>query len=187
MTRKSRRAKIRRRRRNRRPNQMDRMNQALGEFLTELGRVEFAMLMAVSLVGEPDIETLFLEYSKQTLKQKVAWFRQNCDYYKDNFGPENWARVQQIYEDLDTLLPKRNSLVHGETYLEELKGKPRQPYRVGVERDNIDYLAEFSRGEPKGSVFDTDQVREVKRLCTKTLDQLNIIRGVKNSQWHKDH
>ena len=166
---------------------MNRMNQALGEFLTELGRVEFVMLMVVSLVSEPDIEPLFLEYSKETLKQKIAWFRNYCGHYKENFSPENWARVQQVYNDLDELLPKRNSLVHGETYLEELKGKPRQPYRVGVEKDNIDYLTEFSRGEPKGSVFDIEQVHEVKRLCTKILAQLNAIRGMKKSTWHKDH
>jgi hypothetical protein len=47
------------------------MNQALGEFLTEMGRVEFTMLMVVHLVSDAGIEYLFDEYAGRTLGGKI--------------------------------------------------------------------------------------------------------------------
>lgn len=39
----------------------------------------------------------------------------------------------------------RNFLIHGETWEGAFKGKPRQPYRVGLVKKNLEYLDEFER------------------------------------------
>ena len=41
-----------------------RMNKALGEFLTESGRVEFKMLLLVDRISDAGLEHLFDEHSK---------------------------------------------------------------------------------------------------------------------------
>jgi hypothetical protein len=154
------------------------MNQALGEFLTEMGRVEFTMLMVVDLVSDAGIEHLFDEYAAKTFGGKVNWFNEWCAHCDENFSDANKKRLQKTYKDLDELLPKRNSLVHGETYEEEFRGAGKQTYRVGVEKDNLEYLEEFSRGEKKGTIFNVQQVREATELCARIRANLNAIRGV---------
>jgi hypothetical protein len=57
---------------------LDEMNQALGEFLTEMGRLEFTMLMVVDLVSDPGIDYLFDEYAGKTFGGKIKWFNEWC-------------------------------------------------------------------------------------------------------------
>ena len=107
----------------------DAMHQALGEFLTEMGRVEFRMLLLVDLTSEPPLEALFPEYAGKPFGAKIKWFKEYRDYYgvRDN----QKAALQQIYKDLEELRVKRNFIVHGETWDGAFKGKPSQPYRLG--------------------------------------------------------
>lgn len=157
---------------------MDELNQALGEFLTEMGRVEFTMLMVVALVSDPDVDILFDEYARKTFGGKIKWLKDWCTAYDENFSDANRKLLKNVYKDLDELLPKRNSLVHGETYEENFVGVGKQAYRVGVEKDNIEYLEEFSRGENKGTIFDVQRVRDATKLCARIRADLNAIRGV---------
>jgi hypothetical protein len=106
-----------------------------------------------------------------------------CAHCDENFSDANKKRLAKVYKDLDELLPKRNSLVHGETYEEELRGRGKQAYRVGVEKDNLEYLEEFSRGEKKGTIFNIHQVREATTLCARIRADLNAIRGVTTPLW----
>jgi hypothetical protein len=161
---------------------MDEMNQALGEFLTEMGRVEFTMLLLVSLIRDEDIEWLFDQYSVKTFGPKIDWFKEWTSDPED-FSPNNRLILAEVYRDLAELLPKRNSLIHGETYVEEFDGKPKQPYRVGVINKNIDYLAEFSRAQFGSNVFSLDQVRAATGLCQRIRTGINKIRGVTNPTW----
>jgi hypothetical protein len=162
---------------------LDEMNQALGEFLTEMGRVEFTMLMVVALVSDPDVDILFDEYAGKTFGGKIKWFKDCCTDYDENFSDANKRLLQKVYKDLSELLPKRNSLVHGETYEENFVGVGKQAYRVGVEKDNIQYLEEFSRGERKGTIFDVQRVREATKLCARIRADLNAIRGIPTPAW----
>jgi hypothetical protein len=162
---------------------LDEMHQALDEFLTGMGRVEFTMLMVVDLVSEAPIEHLFDEYAGKTFGGKIRWFKECCAYYGDSFSDANKNRLQHAYKDLDELLPRRNSLTHGETYQEEFRGTSKQAYRVGVEKDNLDYLEEFSRGEKKGTIFNVLQVHDATRLCVRIRSVLNAIRGATNPLW----
>ena len=92
---------------------LDDMHKALGEFLTECGRVEFTMLLFVDVISEAPIERLFDEYSPQTFGGKIKWFRKWCEFSGVPEGKEKL--VEEVYHQLDALLIKRNYLVHGET------------------------------------------------------------------------
>ena len=90
------------------------MHEALGGFLTEMGRVEFRMLVMVDFISEPPLEALFPEYTGNAFGPKINWFKRYCDYYG---VPDNQkAALQQIYKDLEELRVKRNFIVHGETW-----------------------------------------------------------------------
>jgi hypothetical protein len=125
MSRRLRKARRRRKwawRRNAPRSSLDEMNQALGEFLTAMGRVEFTMLMVVDLVSDAGIEALFAEYAGKTFGGKIQWFKEWCAHCDEHFSDANRKLLQTIYKDLNEVLPKRNSLVHGETYEEEFLG-----------------------------------------------------------------
>jgi hypothetical protein len=147
MAKKARKAQRRRRQRRLRGRALeplDQMHQALGEFLTAQGRVELSMLLLVMLIRDEDYEWLFDQYSIKTFGPKIDWFKEWTSN-PEAFSSENQLILNQVYKNLIELLPKRNSLIHGETYQEEFKGRPKQPYRVGVIKKNIQYLEEFSR------------------------------------------
>jgi hypothetical protein len=77
-----------------------------------------------------------------------------------------------------TSRPIRNFLVHGETWEGEgaFKGKPRQPYRVGLVKKNLEYLDEFERAEHGPNVFDVHQVRDATRRCAGIHRDLTALR-----------
>jgi hypothetical protein len=80
---------------------------------------------------------------------------------------------------LAELLPKRNFLVHGETWKGAFKGQARQPYRVGIIRRNLEYLHKFDRGEHGDNVFDVEQIRSVTQLCIGIRADLDVLRNAK--------
>ena len=108
----------------------DAMHQALGEFLTEMGRVEFRMLLLMDLINEAPLEALFDEYSGRTFADKINIFKKWCNF--GGVSDEHKLTLQRIYKELEDLRPIRNFLVHGETWERAFEGKPRQPYRVGL-------------------------------------------------------
>lgn len=139
------------------------MHQALGEFLTEMGRVEFKMLLLMDLINEAPLEALFDEYSGWTFADKIKIFKKWCDF--GGVPDEHKAALQRLYNELDDLRPIRNFLVHGETWEGAFKGKPRQPYRVGLVKKNLEYLDEFERAEHGPNVFEVQQVRDATTRC----------------------
>ena len=185
MSRRSRKARRRRKwaRRRLKNGPTDRLNLALGEFMTALGRVEFTALMVISLVSEAPIEYLFDEYAKLTFGKKIEWFETWARHERENFSDENWKAMEELFEELKGLLPKRNSLVHGETYEETFPGEGRQAYRVGVEKDTLDYREEFSRGKKKGTIFSVEQIQAATKECERIRVKLNKVRGVEKPLW----
>jgi hypothetical protein len=179
MSRKSRKAQRRRKRTRplaqRGASAADAMHQALGEFLTEMGRVEFQMLLLMDFLnGEVGIEALFAETTGKPFGEKIKSFKTWSDFG----APEaQKPALQAIYKDLDDLLPKRNFLVHGETREGAFKGKPRQPYRVGLVKNNLRYLDEFDSGEHGPNIFDVGQAKAVSQLCRKILDAIADLRA----------
>jgi hypothetical protein len=156
------------------------MHMALGRFLTECGRVEFTMLLFVDIISDAPIERLFDEYSPKTFGRKIKWFREWCEL--SGVPDDKKELLENVYQQLDELLPKRNYLVHGETWEGTFNGQPNQPYRVGVIKDNLDYLDKFDRGEHGENVFSLEQVREVVALCEDIRSNLDVLREADSSE-----
>ena len=152
------------------------MHKALGEFLTECGRVEFTMLLFVDLISEAPIEHLFDECSGIPFGPKIEWFKKWCEFC--GVTDEKRPTLNNVYEDLDQLLPKRNFLVHGETWEGAFKGQARQRYRVGLIKRNLEYLDEFDRGERGDNVFNVEQVRAATQLCIDIRADLDRLREI---------
>ena len=90
---------------------------------------------------------------------------------------EHKATLQRLYKELDELRPIRNFLVHGETWEGDFKGKPRQLYRVGLVKKNLEYLDEFERAEHGPNVFDVQQVRDATKRCARIHQELTELRN----------
>lgn len=54
---------------------------------------------------------------------------------------------------------------------------PRQAYRVGLVKNNLEYLDEFDHGEHGANIFDVGQVRAVSELCRKILAGMAELRS----------
>lgn len=161
---------------------IDQMNKAMGEFLTAHGRVELTMILLLMMISDEDHEWLFDEMSKRTLGQKIDFFKLYTSDH-ERFSPENLVLRERIYKDLDTLLPQRNSIVHGETYEDKFDGRPKQPYRVGVIKKNIQYIEDYSMDKHGPNVLTVKQVKEATALANRTWKNINNIRGVVQSLW----
>ena len=173
MSKRTRKARRRRRRRcGRAP--LDRMNQALGEFMTELGRVEFRMLLYMEFIHEAPIEAMFKEYSEATFGGKIKVFKKWCE---EAPVPENQkAQYQEVCQKLEALLDTRNMLVHAETWEGAFQGKPHQPYRVAIVEGNLEYLDDLERAEHGDNVFDIDRVRNATKECIWLHSRLKAMR-----------
>src|ERR1700692_2324506 len=119
------------------------MHAALGEFLTECGRVENMMFALAIFIVAKELEKFFDEYSSITFGPKIQWLKKRCLDFK--FSDEDRKVLDRAFGSLDELLPKRNFLVHAETYEIAFGQEPSQPYRVGVTRRNFQYLDNFVR------------------------------------------
>lgn len=154
---------------------LNEMHLALGEFLTAMGRVEFRMLLLMDIVNEAPLEHLFAEYSGQPFGEKIKLFKMWVDL--DSVLDEQKKRLKQVYADLEALRLKRNFIVHGETWEGAFGGEPAKPYRVGLEKGNLDYLDEFERAEHGPNVFDVQQVREATKFAVRIHSELATMRN----------
>jgi hypothetical protein len=177
MSKKARKAQRRRKRRQARGRALkpiDHMNIALGEFLTACGEIEFKMILFANLISEPGIEAIFHDLSGP-FGPKIDAFKKWCDY--SGVSDAKRPLLDRVYKKLDVLLPKRNFLVHGETWDGEFKGKPKQPYRVGIIKKDPDYIDQFDRGQHGENVFSIEQVRAVTKDCRDIAADLDVLRG----------
>lgn len=133
------------------------------------------MLLLADVLNEAPIEHLFDECSGMPFGPKIAWFKKWCDFggVRDDQRPV----LDRVYKKLSDLLPKRNFLVHGETWEGAFNGQPRQTYRVGIVRKNLEYLDEFDRGQHGSNVFDISQIRVATKLARDIWDDLDLLRG----------
>jgi hypothetical protein len=170
MAKKGRRAQRRRKQRRRAVTPLDRMHIALGNFLTEMGRLEFSMLLLGEMISEEPMEALFEDYVERPFGKKIPWFEERCNAsgalnrYK--------SELTKLYADMRALKTKRNYLVHGETYAASFRGRPRAPYRVGVTTDNVEYLDDFDHQKYGENVFDIEQVKATKAECSRLKEQV---------------
>ena len=85
------------------------MHQAHGAFLTEMGRVEFQMLLLMDFLSGTSIEHVFAETTGKPFGEKIKSFKTWCDF---GGGPSaQKLALQAIYKDLDELLPATQALL----------------------------------------------------------------------------
>jgi hypothetical protein len=149
------------------------MHMALGSFLTEMGRLELKMLLVGVMVSEEPMEYLFEGYAKLTFGPKIDWFKERCA--QSETMKKYKTELERNYAEMAVLLKKRNYLTHGETYEESFKGRPRAPYRVGVTKDNVDYLDDFDHAEHGDNVFSIQQVKDATNICIKIRNDIEAI------------
>ena len=68
------------------------------------------MLLLMDYLNEAPIEHLFDIYAPKTFGAKIDCFKSWCALA----GEEKKPILQTVYKDLETLLPKRNYIIHGE-------------------------------------------------------------------------
>jgi len=175
MSKKKRKAQRKRRQRcrlgpKRRP--IDLLNASLGEFLTASGELEFKMIRFADLIAEAGIERIFADLSGP-FGPKITAFKDWCNL--SGVSDTKKPILQRVYSGLDNLLPKRNLLVHGETWQGKIMGKSPQPYRVGIIKKELDYIDAFERGEHAENVFSVEQIREVTKECRTIISDLDIL------------
>jgi len=174
MAKKGRRAQRRRKQRRRAVTPLDRMHIALGNFLTEMGRLEFSMLLLGEMISEEPMEALFEDYAERPFGKKIPWFEERCNA-SEALKPYK-SELTKLYADMRALKTKRNYLVHGETYEASFRGRPRAPYRVGVTPDNVEYLDDFDHQKHGENVFDIEQVKATTAECSRLKEQVIRIR-----------
>jgi hypothetical protein len=174
MAKKGRRAQRRRKQRRRAVKPLDRMHMALGNFLTEMGRLEFRILLLGDMLSEEPMEYLFEGYTKLTFGPKIDWLKDRC---AKSGGMEKYkTELERIYVEMTALLRKRNYLTHGETYEASFKSRPRAPYRVGVTKDNVHYLDDFDHAQHGDNVFNIQQIKDATVLCVKIRNDLEAVK-----------
>src|SRR5882757_5932385 len=99
MAKKGRRAQRRRRQRRRAVKPLDRMHMALGNFLTEMGRLELRMLLLADMLTEEPMEYLFEGYAKLTFGPKIDWLTDRCA--KSGTMEKYKAELERILADMD--------------------------------------------------------------------------------------
>jgi hypothetical protein len=157
---------------------IDDLHRALGEFLSACSRIEnlmFGFIWACDGKGR-GLEDVFKEFSSLTFGPKITQFKKTCGEYP--FSELRRAELATITLKLEDLLPKRNSLVHGETYEVGFNGDLAAPYRIGVSKKDFDYLNKFvANKDNKDSehAFDVPRIQETCGQCREIHKQMGEI------------
>src|SRR5262249_13546295 len=143
------------------------------------GRLEFQMLLLMDFLNEAPIEAVFAEVTGKPVGEKIKKFKEWCNLGVEDLdaGEEQKAALQVIYDHLDKLLVKRNFIIHGETREGAFRGKLSQIYRIGLVKDNLEYLDEFDRGEHGANIFDVSQIKAASEDCRKILEDIADLRA----------
>jgi hypothetical protein len=154
---------------------IDDLHRALGEFLTVCSRIENLMfgLIWVCDSKKRNLETVFKEFSALTFGPKIDQFKKAFSEYP--FSELRRAELAAITLKLEDLLPKRNSLVHGETYEVGFNGELAVPYRIGVTKKDFDYLNKFVANKDSEHAFNVPRIQETCAQCREIHKQMGEI------------
>jgi hypothetical protein len=146
---------------------------AMGEFLTASSEVENWMLSFVTTCQRDRArDEVFVDFMGKTLGQKIDEFRRVGNAYEFTKGQR--PILDEAYAELDTLLPKRNFIVHGTTYYGI--GKNSEPYRIGMRRGDFDRtnwsLAQLFDGP---HAFTVERIAVVTAECVALREKLATV------------
>jgi hypothetical protein len=148
----------------------------MGEFLTASSEVENVMLAFVTTCRQRDRarDEVFVDFMGKTLGQKIDEFKRVCNAYEFTKGQR--AILDEVYAELDTLLPKRNFIVHGTTYQIGKNSDSVQPYRIGMTRGDFDHMNQFIAQDFDGPhAFTVERIGVVTTECVALREKLTIV------------
>jgi hypothetical protein len=160
------------------------LHSAMGEFLTESSRVENLMLsLLIACRRDRGLEDIFTDFMSKTFGSKIVEFKRACRAY--NFSPSQQQMLDSIYADLDTLLPKRNDIVHGETFEIGKDNASVQAYRIGITKGDFNYLNKFvNAGLDVPHAFSTERIKRTTAECLAVRESLGTLTNQVFSKYH---
>jgi hypothetical protein len=103
--------------------------------------------------------------------RKSTNFKRVCNAYEFTKGQR--AILDEVYAELDTLLPKRNFIVHGTTYQIGKNSDSVQPYRIGMTRGDFDHMNQFIAQDFDGPhAFTVERIALVTTKCVALRENL---------------
>jgi hypothetical protein len=151
----------------------EKMEMALGKFITEVGDIENVMFETILAVSEEDPNEVHKKFYSETFGPKIEMLKK---YTKGDAFNEHREGIDHLLDLLEKLLGQRNNLVHGETYYLTQRGEFKV-FRVGFTRKNFRPWEGFDFKGNAVNIFTTDQVEDVNSDCIAIKTDLNNIRN----------
>jgi hypothetical protein len=148
----------------------DIFHQALGEFLTEGSQLENVMFGIILMRTRGEFYTLLGEYMSKTFGPKIGWFEAACE--RGPFTPDQQARLDASCVLLRELLPRRNFIIHGETYEIGRGDEEPQMYRVGLKRGDAEYMNKFVADFDVEHGFNLAKINAATDFCRSIREQI---------------
>jgi hypothetical protein len=112
-------------------------------------------------------------YAKKTFGPKIGWFEEVCQ--NAVFTDDRRARLKESCVLLRELLPKRNLIIHGETYEIGHGVEGPQMYRVGIKKGDSDYLNKFIADFDADHGFNTAKIEAATELCRSLREKIGAV------------
>ncbi|TPQ32983.1 hypothetical protein C2U70_20370 [Bradyrhizobium guangdongense] len=147
----------------------------MGAFITECSNLENMLIsMIIFTNASKSFEEVYLEMLDKTFGARIREFKKAAALY--DFSAEQRVSLDEIFADLDSILPKRNFIVHGTTMEMGVGDGPIVAYRVGAPKGNIHYLNEvISSTGQAAHVFTAERIRQVTTECMNIAGRLGPI------------
>jgi hypothetical protein len=141
----------------------DIFHRALGEFLTEGSQLENVMFGIILMRTSGEFYALLGEYMSKTFGPKIGWFEEVCE--REPFTSNQQVRLDESCVLLRELLPKRNFIIHGETYEIGRGDEEPQMYRVGLKRGDGEYMNKFVADFDSEHGFNLAKINATTEFC----------------------
>jgi hypothetical protein len=161
----------------------DEMIEALGAFVTEVGEVEHVMFETILAVAEEDANDVHGAFYSEPFGPKVTMLEKRLEH---SAFDEYRAGLDHLIMMLRTLIPQRNSIIHGETFQITRKNETKV-FRVGFTRRNLTPWKDFNFEGDAENIFTSDQIKHVISDCIAIKTDLDLIRQkvIKNLTGHQ--
>jgi len=150
----------------------DEMIEALGQFVTEVGDVEYAMFEMILAVAEEDANEVHRAFYNETFGPKVTLLAKRLEH---SAFDEHRAGLNHLIRMLSKLTSQRNNIIHGETFYITRRNETKV-FRVGFTRKNLTPWKDFNFEGNAENIFTSDQIGNVNLDCIAIKTDLELIR-----------
>jgi len=150
----------------------DEMIEALGQFVTEVGDVEYVMFETILATSEKDAHDVHRAFYNETFGSKVKMLEKQLTH---NAFDEHRAALNHLIAMLRKLTSQRNNIIHGETFYITRKSET-TIFRFGITRENFSPWKDFNFEGNAKNIFTSDQIDEVISGCIAIKTDLDLVR-----------